>query len=248
MSRSPASAKRKTMRHVKFTIDKEYRPNFRKIQKFQKGTLKKEDHVVQMDSGTKELAKQQVLLRLTEVKILNWKRRLRIGNEADIDVITMVTDGKPNDQAQNVELKTFPKIRRGSKLTIGSPGVQLYQNSGDVPPFLDIRILIARNRQGARDIGQALTGIRNNSDFKTAVAKLSSIITGPIGAITSQVDTIIGIIGAILQIQKDDKLLYYATTLHRDFDNLGIGTHCDGTPYVELCYSIHVGSRAVEIV
>lgn len=230
---------------VRFTIEKEYRPSFKKILKSQRKGLQKQDHLIQMDPGISALAAKQVLLRLNEVSVLKWKSTLGLGKEADIDVVTVVVDDA--NKPLTLELKSFPKVKRGEKLSIGKFGVQMYQESGRIPTFLDMRILVARNKQGVRDVGQALKQISESQDLQGATNVLSSLISGPIGTLTSQVDTILGIIGTILGIQKDDQLLYYATTVHRDFDNLGIGKHCDGTEYVEFCYSIQVGNTVTDI-
>jgi hypothetical protein len=119
----------------------------------------------------------------------------------------------------------------------------MYQHSGKIPAYLDIRIFIARSKQGIRDIGQALATIRGDNDFKSTVQKLASLVTGPIGIVTAQIEQIIGIIGKVLQLKKDDKLYYYAATISRDFDNLGIGKEiCDGDKLVQFCYQIQAGS------
>jgi hypothetical protein len=232
---------------VKFTPDKEYRPSFSLLQQIQedtvKGTAKEKLLSIQMDSQTQLLAQEQVLVRLKEMSILDWKSWF--SDESDIYVITLVVDD--NSQSPfKLELKSFPHVRKGEKLTIGSFGVQMYQHSGRVPSYLDMRILVARSKQKLRDAGEALGDIRNNNDFKSAVQTLSSLVTGPIGIVASQVDTIVGIIGAILKIQNDDQLLYYPVTVSKNFDNLGIGLNCDETRFVKLCYQIQAGGSALE--
>jgi hypothetical protein len=198
---------------------------------------------IKMDSQTQLLAQEQVLVRLKEMSILGWKSWF--SDESDIYVITTVADD--NSQSPfRLELKSFPHVRKGDKLTIGSFGVQMYHSSGRVPSYLDMRILVARSKQKIRDAGKALDAIRNNNDFKSAVQTLSSLVTGPIGIVASQVETIVGIIGAILKIQNDDQLLYYPVTVSKDFDNLGIGINCDNTRFVKFCYQIQVGGSALE--
>jgi hypothetical protein len=49
-----------------------------------------------------------------------------------------------------------------------------------------------------------------------------------------------GIVGTVLKLQKDDQLLYYAATVHRDFDNLGIGITCEETKEVKFSFEIQV--------
>ncbi len=48
---------------------------------------------------------------------------------------------------------------------------------------------------------------------------------------------------SILKIQRDDQIYYYAATISRGFDNLGIGENRDGNSFVEFCYEIQVGRK-----
>lgn len=234
---------------IKFELDGEYRPSLSKIQKF--GIDGKSDEHVdfRMDNSISQLAKQSILMRLTEMKILEQKKRFRMfrrNRESDIDLVTYVIDGETDRPPYNISIKSFNKIKEGGSLTIGDPGLMIYEREGKIPRFLDIRILVVRNKQGTRDIGEALTQIKNNENFKSVTNTLSSLLTSPFNILTNQVDNIMGIIGAILKMQKDEKLLYYACTYHRDYDNLGIGqlkchTLPKNSPKISLCHQVRAG-------
>lgn len=234
-----------TLQPIKFSIEKEFRPSFKKMKSLDEGKKKDEYKDFQMDDSIKKLARESILMRIINVKVLDWKARLKrlgIGDEADIDIITYVVDGENDRPAYNISLKSFPKIKRQTNVAIGNPGIMIYEREGKVPRFLDIRILVARNRQGIRNVGTAMNKIVKDENFKEATFALTALLSSPINVITSQIDNIVGIIGAILEMQKDDQLLYYAATFHRDFDNLGIGKkRCDQTNYVELCYEVKAG-------
>lgn len=176
---------------------------------------------------------ESLLMRLTKVKILNWNSRW--SKKATIYVITTVTDGKSATPI-NLDLKSFQNIQKGDALSIGSPGVAMYMKTGELPPFLDSRILIARSKQGDRDVGSMLEEISKNNDYKSALTALGGLIGGPVAPIFSQVSLITEIIGKILQLEKDDQLIYYPITVTREFDNYALGTHCDTNRYVEFCF------------
>jgi hypothetical protein len=230
---------------VKFTPDKEYRPSFSLLEQIRDGTIRgpAKDKLlrIKMDAQTESRARDQVLVRLMDMTILDWKSWFSA--ESNIYVITTVVDDDSKSPF-SMELKAFPHVRKGDALTIGRFGVKMYQKRGKVPDFLDMRILVARSKQGIRDAGEALEAIRGNTDFENAVQTLSSLVTGPIGKVTSQADTIVGLIGAILKLQDDDQILYYPVTVSKDFDNLGIGKKCDDTKFVKFCYQIQAGGGA----
>ena len=232
------------MEPVKFTIDKEYRPHISELQQ----ELEKQRELTEVERTKRttnmtpkllELAQEHILVSLKDMQIIDWHSWF--SNQSDIYVVTTVTDGTSNNPLK-LELKDFPHVKRGDKLSIGEFGVMMYERSGTVPDYLDIRILVARNKQPTRDAGKALQDISNNNDFKNAVSVLSSILSGPAGIVTGQIDNIVGIIGSILSIQNDDKILYYPVTVSKEFDDLGLGIHCDGTQFVKFCYQIQLGA------
>lgn len=227
---------------VKFSVELEDRPNLSKIQQLEVNRLPPESYRdMAMDDQTLNLAKQQVLARLRVVTVLDWKSWFGVGNESDIDIVSVIVDGE-SDRPCEMQLKSFPKVQKGASVSIDPDyPVMMYERAGKVPRYLDIRILVARNRQGVRNVGEAMLSITNNNYYKSAVQTLSSLVTGPIGAVLGQVDAIVGTIGAILKLQADDQLLYYAGTLSRDFDKLGIGPHDRTTKFVEFSYVIQAG-------
>jgi hypothetical protein len=237
-------------KQVNFKPDKVYRPSFTLLEAVQtddvQGTAKEKLHSIQMDPHLRDLAQQQIMARLKSVQILNWnspKLRLTGNKKSDIYVITTIVDDYSKDPV-TCELNSFSNINKGDRLTIASEfGVKMFQCSGRIPTYLDIRILVVRSKKGIRDLGQALASIRGDSDFKDTVQKLASLVTGPIGIVTAQIEQIVGVIGKILQLKKDDQLCYYCATITRDFDNLAIGKEiCDGNALVRFCYKIEAGS------
>lgn len=233
------------LRPIEFSADKKYRPSLSKITRLEKGNIPLETLPdIQMSDKIFDKAQNQVLMRLKRIKILDWKARFKalgIGDETNIYVITLVSDGE-SDKTERLMLSPFTHVKKGQSLSIGKWGVSMYTRSGVVPRYLDIRILVARSAQNLRDMGKAIKKVKNNSDVTDAVTTLAALATGPVGIVLSQADKVMGIVGAVLQLQKDDQLLYYVATVHRDFDNLGIGTTCDKTKLVDFCYQIQVGS------
>ena len=197
---------------------------------------------MKMSPQLQRIAQKQLMARLKSVQILDWPYRIRRG-EPDIYLIATVIDDN-NNAPFTLKLDSFPKLRQEELLPIDSQfGVQMYRTAGNIPAYLDIRILVARSNEGIRQAGEAMTSIESNPTFKSAVATLSTLIAGPVGIIASQADRIIGIIGAILKLKKDSKLCYYVATISRDFDNLAVGQQIEyENRYVALSYKIEAGT------
>lgn len=197
---------------------------------------------MRMSPQLQQIAQKQLIARVKSVQILDWPYHFRRG-EPDIYLVATVIDDN-NNTPFTLKLDSFPKIRQDELLPIDSQfGVQMYRTAGHIPAYLDIRILVARSKEGIRQAGEAMTSIESNPTFKSAIATLSTMVAGPIGVLASQADRIIGIIGAILKLQKDSKLCYYVATISRDFDNLAVGQQIEyKNRYVSLSYKIEAGT------
>ena len=114
-----------------------------------------------------------VEMRLTEVFIFDN----RDPGKGDIYLVTVVTA----DLAQEpftLAIKTFEDIHDNEGLQLGPAGLTIYRNpQGEIPRFLDYRILVMESDQEMRDAGEVLDEIRSNDKFKTVRDNLIAMAT-----------------------------------------------------------------------
>jgi hypothetical protein len=225
------------MKMVKFRLLKGNRPHIKELRKMRIEKVRGPPPPSFVPSGTPLPQTGSILVRLKKVKILNWNSRWK--RKVSIYVFTTVLD-ETSKNPVSLDLKTFDHVKKGDELSLGKPGVAMYQKTGMLPGFLDMRILVARSKQGYRAAGDLLIEISKNKDYKNAVSELISIAGGPVSVLINKFDLIVGLIGAILKLQKDDQLLFYPATVTRDFDGYLPGLHCDIKRYVDFCYEIRL--------
>lgn len=81
--------------------------------------------------------------------------------EADIrlDILVITGFGNPEDPHSFYMPKTdsFPRIRDGDTLPLGPGGLLMFH--GPASHFLDVRIMVSKDRKGAQDLAQLLSGV-----------------------------------------------------------------------------------------
>ena len=179
--------------------------------------------------------KKIVALRLNKVKIKNLNSYIR--KKSSIFVITAVSDGSTDDPVL-ISLDSYDNIKEGCKLPM-SQILIYYKESEKLPSFIDARILVVKSNKGIRDIGTALTKIKNDSQYKSAVESIVPLLSGGVLAepLKTSLNFIIQIVGNILKTKKDDKLLFYPFSLVKVFDGYK-QSKCDNNEYAEICYEV----------
>ena len=100
-------------------------------------------------------SKQEYTLRLRGVRVLNNRKLI---GQAEVHLHTVVIDGYP-DMESNKPFWTqsfmFPNVKDGDMLSIDPDlGVQLYR--GKPEDFLNLYVMVVRNRQAGRDFADVL--------------------------------------------------------------------------------------------
>ena len=113
-------------------------------------------------------------------------------------------------------------IQDGDELTLGPGGLPCYSaKDGDVPSRVAWAIAVYESDKGIRDLGKQLEDISNDKRFKALAAGVAALMTaGTVAAALTMLSTeILGLIGKILQFNKDDQLFiaqdYYDVDLHQ---------------------------------
>jgi hypothetical protein len=113
-------------------------------------------------------------------------------------------------------------IQDGDKLTLGPGGLPCYSaKDDDVPSRVAWAIAVYESDRGVRDLGKQLEDISKDDRFKALATGAAALMTaGSVAAALTTLSTeILGIVGKILQFDKDDQLFlaqdYYDADLHQ---------------------------------
>jgi hypothetical protein len=162
-------------------------------------------------------------LNLTGVHIID---NHEIG-PAEVFLISTIVDGISKEPI-TVQLKEFTGVKDDSALDLVEPGVTLYQNMQEVPPFLDWRLIICESDASTREKGAFLKELGKDEDWKSVTATLKTALeaANPVaGVVVGLVDQLVQVIGRVMTMNTDDQIGYLAVTYNRTLDDLGVGTH-----------------------
>jgi hypothetical protein len=94
--------------------------------------------------------------------------------EADIrlDALVITGYGDPKDPASFYMPKTdsFPRIRDGDALPLGRGGLLMFH--GPASHFVDVRIMVSRDRRGAQDLAKLISGAAGSGETGDALGTL----------------------------------------------------------------------------
>jgi hypothetical protein len=166
--------------------------------------------------------------------------------KGDIYLVTLVTDSiGPEPMA--LTLKTFDDIHDNEALQLGPGGLAIYRNPmGQIPRYLDYRIMVIESDQELRDAGEVIQQIREDSTFKSFRDNLLAI-TGAgqplIALATAAADFSMGLIARILKMNQDDQLIYIAGSFDDVFDDLGVkhGLVPHKNEFAKVSYQVEAG-------
>lgn len=145
-------------------------------------------------------------------------------NRAEVQVVTIVTDGISADPIQLCS-ETFEGVKKWSHLPLGAGGVTLYRtNAQRIPEYLDYRILVTELDGDVRAIGTMLDEVRQDEQFKTARTALlaaAAVAAPPAAPITATSDLVLNVVARFLKANKDDQLVLVRGSFDNAFDGLG---------------------------
>lgn len=166
---------------------------------------------------------QAVRMSLKSVFI---NRVLELGR-GEIQVISVVTDGVSAEPIQLCS-EVYRKVKKRTALPIGPGGITLYrtQADGKIPPFLDYRILVMELDDDARQAGDLLDQVRQDSQFQSfrdSLLQVTTFTAPQIALIGAATDFTLNIITKLLKANKDDQLFLLRGSFDNAFDDLGVG-------------------------
>lgn len=173
------------------------------------------------------MANKALDLSVQNVHVINSKER-----DAEVYVIAYCID----DKVKRVEDLLDPKlltgrveenINDGDDLTLGPGGILCYsRKENEVPSFLSWAIAVYESDQGIRDFGSALEEVGNDERFKAITTAIGSLLTAgsPAAILVGVAAEIVGIVGKVLKLNKDDQLFMVQDFYDTDLDREGVKT------------------------
>jgi hypothetical protein len=180
-----------------------------------------------------------VEMRLKEVFIYD----VRDIGRGDVYIASVVGNDLTKEPF-TLEVKTFQDVADGSGLQFGPGGIALYRNpKGQIPRFLDFRLLVVESDEEIRDAGQVLEEIKGTDEYtKLRDSLIALAATGQleVAALTAATDIVMTILIGILKSNRDDQLIYVAGSFNSKLDDLGVayGLIHNATKYARVGYQV----------
>ena len=173
------------------------------------------------------MANKAIDLSVQNVHVINSKER-----DAEVYVIAYCID----NNVKKVEHLLDPKlltgrieenINDGDDLTLGSGGILCYsKKDDDVPSFLSWAIAVYESDQGIREFGGALEEVGKDNRFKTITTAVGTLLTAgsPAAILVGVAAEVVGLVGKVLKLNKDDQLFMVQDFYDTDLDREGVKT------------------------
>ena len=161
-------------------------------------------------------------MRIKQVRILNNQEFIGTG---DIYIVVVAVDDL-SKKPITMQVKTFEGVRNNDELTLGPAGLAVYRNpKGQIPRFLDYRLIVMESDQEKRDFGKLLADVEADTQFKSVRDGLIAMATAtqPAAALViAAADTIVNVISRVLKADRDDQVIYIAGSFNDKIDDLGV--------------------------
>lgn len=143
--------------------------------------------------------------------------------------LTIVVSDVTNQLAGTIDLKGFQRIGDNETLPINKT-IFYWQSSAEdtrAPNQIHVMCTVIKSKQSLRDIGEIMSGMKNDTDYKDVIATLGQLASNAakLNVVTDLMLQIAGIAGKYLGKVEDKALgtvINSYTTLYGDFDKLGI--------------------------
>ena len=169
--------------------------------------------------------------------------------------LTIVVSDVTNQLAGSIDLKGFPRIGDHEPLPINKT-IFYWQanNKKDAGPNqIHTMCSVMKSKQALRDTGKILGGIKEDTEYKNLISSLGKLAknAAKFNVVTDIVIQIAGVVGRYLGNVEDKPLgtvINSYTTLHGDFDKLGISQLVYPTKDVDFEFQMVVRNKSAELV
>jgi len=168
--------------------------------------------------------------------------------------LTIVVSDVTNQLAGAIDLKGFPRIGDNERLPINKT-IFYWQgaDSKDVAPSqIHTMCTVMKSKQNLREVGQIMGSVKDDGDYKNLISSLSKVTkdAAKFNVVADIVVQIAGVVGKYLGKVEDKPLgtiINSYTTLHGDFDKMGISQLVYPTRDVDFEFQMVVRQQKEEV-
>lgn len=217
-------------------------PNAALINDLASGKIRRGNHSGVMYELPSE--SRAVRLQLTALQVMDGLDG-PLGRAKGVYVVTNVVDGASSEPI-TFHGSAYRNIHNGDLLPIGPQQdavFTVYHKTRPMPEVLSFNLLVLRSNADLREIGQALTHIREDKTYQQLTAAVSTAVTAVNPAYKvafAAAQEAFALLGQYLQAKPDDQLGYLQANYTNIFDDLGKGHHPPDSP-TRLVDKIRVG-------
>lgn len=167
--------------------------------------------------------------------------------------LTIVVSDVPNQTVGAIDLKGFPRIGDNEHLPINKT-IFYWQNSGkknDGPNQIHTMCTVMKSKQDLRDVAEILSSAKDDAEYKALIGTLGKLAkdAAKFNVATDAIVQVANIVGKYLGKVEDKPLgtiINSYTTLHGDFDKIGISPLKYATKDVDFELQMIVRNKSVE--
>ena len=167
--------------------------------------------------------------------------------------LTLVVSDIANQSVGNIDLKGFSRIGDHERLPINKT-IFYWQNTNekeDGPNQIHVMCSVMKSKQSLRDVGKILANVKEDTEYKNLIETLSTVAkdASKFSLVTDILVQVAGIFGNYLGSVEDKPLgtiINSYTTLHGDFDKIGISPLLYSTKDVEFEFQMIIRNKSVE--
>jgi hypothetical protein len=167
--------------------------------------------------------------------------------------LTLVVSDIPNQTVGAIDLKGFPRIGDNEPLPINKT-IFYWQSSNkkdEGPSQVHTMCTVMKSKQDLRDVGKILASAKDDVEYKTLVSSLSKLAKDAtkFNLATDVIVQLAGVVGKYLGKVEDKPLgtiINSYTTLHGDFDKIGISPLVYTTKDVDFGFQMIVRNKSAE--
>lgn len=167
--------------------------------------------------------------------------------------ITIVVSDATNQLAGAIDLKGFPRIGDQEHLPINKT-VFYWQAGSDqdiAPNQVHIMCSVVKSKKALRDVGKIMTELKDDKDYQSAITTLAKIAknAAKVNIVSDLVVQIGSLVGKYLGSVEDKPIgtiLNSYTTLHGDFDTIGVNKLVYPTKDIQFDFDLVVRNKKAE--
>lgn len=171
---------------------------------------------------------------------------------ANLYGVTIVVSDVVNQLAGALDIKGFPRIGDHEFLPVNKTVFyfQKGETTGNPPSQVHIMATIIKSKEGLRNVGEIMGSINKDEGYKSLIGSVGSLVkdASKFNVISDVVLQVAGIVGKYLGKVEDKALgtvINSYTTLHGDFDKLGINSLVYPTRDVDFNFDLVVRDKTV---